>query len=568
MKLTLSLTVLLLLLANTAENVSAAPRQLVVMIYGINDFHGNLQKLSGADASLSKREDPEQHELGGSEHLAKTLTALRKRSPGRSITVSAGDLIGASPLFSGMFHDEPTIEAMEALHLDVASVGNHEFDEGLGELLRMQFGGCHPIDGCYFKQAPYDGARFPWLAANVKHQANGQNILPKTWVKQIRGKKIGFIGMTLSGTPKLLSDQAASGLEFQDEVSAANEAVTELSKQRVKSIVLLLHEGGEQAGNFNGCDGLSGPIYALAKTLNPQIDVIMSGHTHRAYVCTIPDPNNQPRLVTSASTAGKVVTEISLAINRSTNDVMRSKTMARNVLVTRTEGKTLPERRAQQLQRSIIDKWMPLYAPKANETVGIITNSMTVSRDQPSAMGNLVADSMLAATRGAPYNATIAMINQGGVRSGMTMTPANDGRAEGAITYADLYKVLPFGNTLITVSLTGDQIRRALEQQYDPTRSRPQLILGISEGFSFNYDSTAPQGSRISNIMLNGMALQMATTYRVTLGDYLAGGTDGFKVFTEATNPTGAGLDLDAFRDYFKARSPLQPPPLRINMLP
>lgn len=497
MKWTFTLAGLLAALGNTPENLWAAPQPLIVKIHGINDFHGNLKKLSGVDASLSTTEDPEQHVLGGSEYLARTLAALRKQSPGRSITVSAGDVIGASPLFSGMFHDEPTVEAMEALHLDVAGVGNHEFDEGLGELLRMQYGGCHPIDGCYFKQAPYDGARFPWLAANVKHQINGQNILPKTWVKQIRGKKIGFIGMTLSGTPKLLSDQAASGLVFEDEVSAANDAVAELSQQRVKSIVLLLHEGGEQAGNFNGCDGLSGPIYALAKALNPEIDVIMSGHTHRAYVCTISDPNNQPRLVTSASTAGKVVTEIALAINPSTNDVIRSKTMARNVLVTRTEGKTLSERQAQELQRSIIAKWMPLYAPKANEMVGIITSSMTVSRDRPSAMGNLVADSMLAATRAAPYNATIAMINQGGVRSGMTQLPAGDGRVKGAVTYANLYKVLPFGNTLITVSLTGDQIRRALEQQYKPTRSRPQLILGVSEGFSFNYDSTAPQGSRI-----------------------------------------------------------------------
>lgn len=525
-----------------------------VQILSFNDFHGNLEPPLGSDANMSITEDPSRATLGGSEYLSTTLADLRKNHK-NSITASAGDVIGGSPLLSGMFHDEPTVEAMEAMKLDVTSVGNHEFDEGLTELLRMQYGGCHPDDGCYFPDSPYEGASFPWLAANVMYAKSGNNVLAQTWIKRVEGVDIGFIGMTLSGTPALVSQKGIQGLRFENEIMAANRAVMALHKKKVRAMVLLIHEGGAQTGSYNSCDGISGPIAELASKLPSEIDLIISGHTHRSYICNLPDPTGKPRHVTSASAFGRVVTETWLDIDPRSRDVIRKKTRSSNVMVQRT---VTPD----PALTSIISKWTPLYQGKASEEVGVITVDIngSVNRDTPSALGNLVADSMLAATAGPPNNAVIAMVNQGGLRANLTWLPASGSRKAGGVTYADLYKVLPFGNTIVTLSMTGDQIKQALEQQYDPSRSRAQLILGISNGFSFDYSSNGAQGSRVKNITLNGNPLDPSKTYQVTVGDYLAAGGDSFTAFVGGMNPVGGGLDLDALKAYIKANSPLAPP--------
>ncbi len=533
-----------------------------VQILSFNDFHGNLEPPSGSDARMMSTEDPSQQELGGSEYLSTTLSILRQKSK-HSITASAGDLIGGSPLLSGMFHNEPTVESMEALKLEVSSVGNHEFDEGLTELLRMQYGGCHPEDGCYFSDQPYDGANFPYLAANVLYNQSGKTILPQTWIKKVGGVKIGFIGMTLSGTPALVSQKGIQGLRFENEVMAANRAVMSLRKEKVRAIVLLIHEGGAQAGTYNNCDGISGPIVDLAGKLPAEIDLIISGHTHRAYICALPDPNGKLRHVTSASAYGRAVTETWLTVDPRTRDVIRSKTTASNIPVLRTVARD-------PALTEVIDKWTPLYRDKAFEEVGIITGNINGSpgRDTPSSLANLVADSMLAATSKAPNNAQIAFINQGGLRSNLTWLPALGNQEAGRITYSDLYKVLPFGNTIVTISLTGDQIRQALEQQYDPSRSRPQLILGVSAGFSFDYSSFAAQGSRVQNIRLNGVLLDLAKIYQVTVGDFLAAGGDSFTAFKGGKSLIGGGIDLDALKIYMRANSPVSPPSMeRIKIL-
>jgi 2',3'-cyclic-nucleotide 2'-phosphodiesterase (5'-nucleotidase family) len=530
-----------------------------VQILSFNDFHGNLEPPAGSDARMREAEDPLQHDLGGSEYLSTTLSLLRQKAK-HSITASAGDVIGGSPLLSGMFHDEPTVESMEALKLDVSSVGNHEFDEGLTELLRMQYGGCHPKEGCYFTEDPYDGANFPWLAANVIYSRSGKTVLPQTWIKRVGGVNIGFIGMTLASTPTLVPQNGIQGLRFENEVMAANRAVMALRKQKVRAMVILIHEGGAQTGTYNGCDGISGPIAELAKKLPAEIDLIISGHTHRAYICTLPDPNGKPRHITSASALGRAVTETWLTINPQTRDVVRAKTRASNVMVLRT----VPRDPA---LTAVIDKWSPLYKDKANEEVGTITGDINGSpgRDTPSSLGNLVADAMLAATATPPNDAVIALINQGGIRANLTWLPASGDRRAGRLTYADLYKVLPFGNTIVTLTLTGEQIREALEQQYDPARSRPQLMLGVSEGFSFDYLHNGPQGQRIQNLTLNSQPIEMNARYRVTVGDYLAAGGDSFTAFKKGETPKGGGIDLDALKSYILSNSPVAPPPDRIR---
>ena len=554
----LQLSILVPLMSHSVASHAAVK----VQILSFNDFHGNLKPPSGGDASMELSEDPTQQALGGSEYLSTTLSLLRQKAR-HSITASAGDLIGGSPLLSGMFHNEPTVDSMEALKLDVSSVGNHEFDDGLTELLRMQYGGCHPQDGCYFADEAYDGADFPWLAANVLYSRSGKSVLPQTWVKRVGGVDIGFIGMTLSGTPALVSQEGIQGLRFENEVMAANRAVMALRKKKVRAVVLLIHEGGLQGGTYNGCEGISGPIAELAKKLPAEIDLIISGHTHRAYICKLPDPNGKLRHVTSASAFGRAITETWMTVDSKTRDVIRSKTTASNVMVLRTVARD-------PAQTEVINKWTPLYEGKANEEVGFITADITGSpaRDAPSSLANLVADSMLAASRKPPNNAEIALINQGGLRSDLTWVPATGDQKAGRLTYADLYEVLPFGNTIVTLTLTGDQIRQALEQQYFPNRSRPQLILGVSAGFSFDYLVSGAEGSRIQNIQLNGLPLDMAKSYQVTVGDFLATGGDSFTAFKEGKTPLGGGVDLDALKNYMRINSPINPPPEdRIRMM-
>jgi 5'-nucleotidase len=231
---------------------------------------------------------------------------------GKTLTVAAGDLIGGSPFLSGIFHDEPSVESLNAMHLDVSAVGNHEFDEGTAELLRMQNGGCHPTAGCYFPDAPYAGADFQWLAANVVRKDTGQTLLPATSIKTVDGVRIGFIGMTLEATPTLVNPSGVATVDFKDEVETANAQARLLKKQGVKAIVVLLHEGGYQAGQLSACQGISDPIAQIAATMSPEVDLIVSGHTHQAYICSIPDPAGNPRLVTSAADYGRAITETSL----------------------------------------------------------------------------------------------------------------------------------------------------------------------------------------------------------------------------------------------------------------
>ncbi len=416
----------------TASPVSAnngqgdgSQKLIPLQILSFNDYHGHLDPPAGNDATLGVALDPSETLVGGSEYLSTKLTELRQGAE-HSLTAAAGDLIGGSPFLSGLFHDEPSVETLEAMKLDVSSVGNHEFDEGLTELYRMQFGGCHPVDGCYFPDAPYDGAAFPWLAANVTFEETGETVLPPTWTKVVEGVKVGFIGMTLEGTPELVAARGIEGLSFNDEVESANAAAAQLQQRNVDAIVVLLHEGGAQAGTFQDCVGISGPIVDIAQNLSPAIDLVITGHTHQPYVCTIDDPAGNPRQVTSASSFGRVVTETSLTIDKKTRDVVRSLTTSTNHLVTRTT--------ADPALTEIINKWKAIAAPIGNRVVGTITETITNpgNRQIETAMQNLVADGILAATQ-APEDggAQIGLVNPGGVRAELVFDQISGWRAAG-----------------------------------------------------------------------------------------------------------------------------------------
>jgi 5'-nucleotidase len=557
--------------ASTPAVAGAAPSKgnpnlTTVQLLSFNDFHGHLE---ASDPPLSKTLDPSQTPVGGAEYLATTLKGLRATAPGRaSLTVAAGDLIGGSPFLSGLFHDEPSVESLNAMRLDVSSVGNHEFDEGTAELLRMQKGGCHPVDGCYFPDAKYGGADFPWLAANVVKKDGSGTLLPGTWVKSVGGTKVGFIGMTLEGTPSLVDPAGVADVEFKDEVQTANAQAQVLKKQGVKSIVVLLHEGGVNAGNYQQCVGVSDPILTIAKTMTPEVDAIITGHTHQPYVCHIPDPAGNPRLVTSAASYGQVVTETDLVINTRSGEVMRDRSTATNHLVSRAVAKD-------SAQTAIIAKWNTLSGALGNRVVGSndedILGDSNGNRGIETPMGDLVADSILWGTK-APANggAQIAFMNIGGVRASLRYAPSGL-EGPGQITYKEAYAVAPFGNLLTTMDLTGQQIVNVLEQQFIPGRStgRDALALGVSNGFSYTWDASRPAGSRVvpGSLTLNGAPMSLTATYRVATINFLANGGDDFKAFTAGTNLLGGSEDLGNLVAYLEANPHLKSPADRVSGL-
>lgn len=527
-----------------------------VQLLAFNDLHGNLEPPAGSSGKITLPDDSKV-DVGGVAFLATHVAALRADNP-NTIVVSAGDLIGASPLTSALFHDEPTIEAMNQLGLAYTAVGNHEFDDGASELLRMQTGGCHPIDGCS-DGSPFPGADFKFLAANVLVSEQPiKTLFPSYAIHELDGVRIAFIGMTLESTPDIVTPIGNAGLTFLDEATRANALVPELQAVGVEAIVVLIHEGGYQSGYYDQCEGVSGPIVAITEQLDPAIDVVISGHTHSAYNCVIAD-----KLVTSAASFGRLLTDIDLEISTLTGDITTA--TASNVLVTRDLAD--PDLSA------FVATYKDLAAPLANKQIGTIT--ATLDRYPPmmkpglSTMGAVIADSQLAATAPVMLGAAqIALMNQGGVRADLLYPKAPGELVDGVVSYGEAFAVQPFGNSLVVMTLTGAQIDAVLEQQFSQNFSN---VLQVSQGFSFAYSASAPLGARVdpASIKLDGVALEPDQSYRVTVNSYLAAGGDGFSVLLDGTDRLGGPNDLDAFADYLAEQSPIAPPALdRITELP
>jgi 5'-nucleotidase len=519
----------------------AAPVDLRIL--AINDFHGNLRPPPGgiliADPGDKTRKITEP--AGGSEAMATLVRQLREGHP-NTIFVAAGDLIGASPLLSAMFHDEPTIESMSMMGLALSAVGNHEFDEGKDELLRMQNGGCHPVDKCQGPH-PFPGAKFHYLAASTFDTGNGKTIFPPYEIREFDGIPVAFIGLTLKGTPGIVSPESVAGLEFRDEADTVNALVPELKAHGVEAIVVLIHEGGFPTGDYNECPGLSGPILDIVRKFDKAIDVVISGHTHRAYVCEI-----DGRLVTSGDKFGTLVTAIDLKLDRATRDVVSAR--ADNVIVRTATLAKDPE------QTALLASYDKVAAAIGNRPAGSITQTLSrVPNDAgESPLGDIIADAQLAATSAeADGAAVIAFTNPGGIRTDIPR------KEDGAVSYADLFASQPFRNQLVTLTLTGMQIKSMLEQQWlDPKRPR---ILQVSRGFSYAWDAAKPDGERViaDRMALNGQRIDPAASYRVTVNNYLAVGGDGFTVLKEGTARRIGAYDADALYAYFQAHRPLAP---------
>jgi 5'-nucleotidase len=514
-----------------------------VRILAINDFHGNLRPPAGGISIADPGDKTRKINVaaGGAEHMATLVKQLRQGAK-NTIFVAAGDLIGASPFLSAMFHDEPTIESLSMMGLEVASVGNHEFDEGKDELLRMQNGGCHPLDKCQGPH-PFAGAKFHYLAASTIEKKTGKTVFPPYEIREFEGIPVAFIGLTLKGTPDIVSPVSVAGLEFRDEADTVNALVPELKARGVEAIVVLIHEGGFPTGDYNECPGISGPIVDIVRKFDKAVDVVISGHTHRAYVCEI-----DGRLVASGDKYGTIVTTIDLKLDSVTRDVISAR--ADNVIV-RTGAYA-----GDAEQTALLASYDKFAAPIANRRAGSVTGTLSrVPNDAgESVLGDIIADAQLAATRAeAKGAAVIAFTNPGGVRTDVAK------KEDGAVTYADVFASQPFRNQLVTLTLTGAQIKNMLEQQWlDPNRPR---ILQVSKGFNYTWDNANPYGDHVvaDRMSLNGQRVDPAARYRVTVNNYLAVGGDGFTVLKQATAPQFGIYDVDALYGYFQTNSPIAP---------
>jgi 5'-nucleotidase len=544
--------VLILALSLTTVPVGAKPAGKVnVQILALNDFHGNLEPVTGSGGRVGPTLT-----AGGAQYLATHINNLKALNP-NTVVVSAGDLIGASPLLSALFHDEPTIEAFNQIGLDFNAVGNHEFDEGWQELVRMQEGGCHPVDGCQDGD-PFGGAEFQFLAANVVHEESGETIFPPYAIRTFDGVSVAFIGMTLEGTPNIVTPSGVAGLDFLDEAETANKLVKVLKKQKIKTIVILIHEGGTQNPNtvdtvtINQCNGISGPIVDIANNLDDEVDVVISGHTHLPYNCLIDN-----KLVTSAYSFGRLVTKVDLTINRASGNVVSM--AADNRIVTRDvaldAGIT-----------ALIDKYKTLSAPLANRVVGAISADITRTANAAgeSALGDVIADAQLDATNDPGFgDAVVAFMNPGGIRADLIFATISGGEAPGEVTYAEMFTVQPFGNSLVTMTLTGAQIERLLEEQFAGCTLGTARILQVSAGFSYTWSASGPVCDKVdpSSITLNGTPINPAVSYRVTVNSFLADGGDSFPILTQGTDRLGGDVDTDALEKYLTAFAPVAPGP-------
>ncbi len=527
--------------AGGTDNPRAAERAQTteVQLLAINDFHGNLEPPFLRPTGTF---------IGGAQYLDTHLAQLEAANP-NTLIVSAGDLIGASPLLSGLFHDEPTIESANLFGLDFNAVGNHEFDEGVTELLRMQDGGCHPVDGCQ-DGTPFDGADFQFLAANVTYKDGSGTILPPYEIVKFNGVKMALIGMTLEGTPSIVSPGGIQDVDFLDEADTVNALIPELRRQNVETIVVLVHEGGFPSAFDNSCPGISGPIVDIVERTSDEVDLFVTGHTHQAYNCVI-----DGRPVTSAYQYGGMITDIDLSISRATKEPVAI--TVNNRLVTR-------DVEADPAQTSLIEYWGVFADEVRTRVVGSITTDLLRAPNAAgeSALGDRIADAQLWGTADV-QGAQIAFMNPGGIRADLLFDNQASGEAPGEVTFGEVFTVQPFQNTLVTMNLTGTQIDTLLEQQFDNPGPGANRILQVSEGFSYTWDPAAPTGSKVdpATIMLGGVPIDPAGTYRITVNSFLADGGDNFAVLTQGTDRFSGAVDSEVFADYVGALSPLTPGP-------
>ncbi len=563
-----------------------------VKLIGFNDYHGNLQS-PGSFAPNLAVPSAQRVPVGGAEYIAAHVNKLKAQNRNH-VVAGAGDMIGATPLISSLFHDEPSVETLNRIGLEFNAVGNHEFDKGSATLLRLQRGGCkmdgNQVDANSCQGAkvgtpvPFEGARFQWLSANVVVSATGQTLLPAYGVKHFNGVPVAFIGMTLKDTPAIVVPTGVAGLEFRDEAATVNALVPKLHAEGIEAIVVLVHEGGVQQApqqDINACEGnLAGsPIARIVGQLDDAVDVVLSGHTHAAYNCRLPNAKGRAIPVSSANAFGRVLSDIDLTLDPASRDVVS--VQVTNRLVDRSD----PTVTADATVLSVVQGYDALVAPRAAVVIGAIASELPNNASDPACnmpAGALVADAQLAATAAPAFGgAAIAFMNRGGVRTPGFTYKQRAGEGDGNVTYGEAFTAQPFGNSLVTLTLSAQDLKDVLEQQFAgcrgqlPTATRLMLP---SAGFKYRWDGSKACDARIHSVTLTrdgrtellvdaaGKVLEPAREYRVTVNSFMASGGDGFSTFLNGKAPLGGALDIDALVDYmarFKAPNPPYAPGVR-----
>lgn len=556
-------------LAGCASQRATTPAAPVsVRIIAFNDFHGALETparpidVQAADGKTVKVP------AGGAAYFASAVKAMKAGNP-NNVVVAAGDLTSASPLVSSLFLDEPTVKALSMAGLEFNAAGNHEFDRGTKELLRLQQGGCEKnavAQPCQLE--PFKGASYTYLAGNTL-DVSGKSLMPATGLKSFGSGKnkvtIGFIGMTTRMTGTYVDPAGITGYRFADEAETANKLIPQLKAQGADAIVMMVHEGGYPARSDQPekCEGLSGPILDIMDRLDPGVDVIVSGHTHRAYICDYSVTNPaKPVLLTSAGNNGVMLTAIDLTFDPVSKKVSQRSASQR---IVQGDGAVsaggpvksnpaFPVYPADPAVAAHVARYAAAAAPLARRPVG--KASGPILRDEDSEMvesplGLLIADAQLAATR--KDGAQIALMNPGGVRA--SITPA----ADGTVTFGDLFTTQPFGNNLQVREYSGAQLLTVLEQQFT-NADGPKLL--FPSGLSYSYDRSKPEGQRIIGPLVQGKPLDPAATYRVAMNGFLAGGGDSFTTLKVGRIVAGGVLDLDALEAWFARGQVVEPPAL------
>lgn len=533
---------------------AAAAHPLLVRILGINDLHGRLVTRA-TDAATGAR-------VGGAAVLASYLSAERERLPRRTLVLIAGDSIGASALVSGLLRDEPTMAVLNELADGdcprlardwparpapvvtrcrvIATVGNHEFDRGTPELERLFYGGPHP--GGPLLGHDWTGSRVPFVVANVVRRDGQRPLLPASVIVDLDGVRIGVIGAVTAETPAMVVGGRIRDLEFEPETAPINAAAATLRAAGVHATVLLIHEGlrapAAPVPVPVALDVLQGRLAEVLAGLDGGIDVVVAGHTHKLNNVLVARTDGPPLLVVQARAYGEAYSAIDLTIDSASGTVAAKSARVLPAWADRGPGRH-PARRIAALVATASRS----SAPVESRAVG--TAAVTLRRGDPaepeSTLGDLVADAQLAAA-----GTELAFMNAAGIRSDLERGP---------ITYGSLYEVQPFGNVVMRLSLTGEQVLRLLEQQFGGRAGAAPRFLRIA-GLRYVYDLARPAGRRIVSAHLaGGRPLDPARLYTVAANDFIAGGGDFYSVLTEAADPTPVVRDIDALESFIRAQA-------------
>ena len=529
--------------------------QVSVKLLGINDFHGQLSpRTLGPPTALRP--------VGGAAVLASYLQAAADQAEGAAFIIHAGDHVGASPPNSALLQDEPSIDVLNTLankwcipfglqrklpdFLEpyaqakcniVGTLGNHEFDEGATELLRLLTGGNHPKGP--FLDAHWQGARFPYVSANVVKTSTGKTLLPPYTIKVANGIPIGVIGAVLKDTPTIVTPSGVAGLQFVDEADAINASVAQLKRQGVRTIVVTIHQGLRQAPTYEGptnpdVQGLTGPIIDIVKRLSDEVDVVVSGHAHGFTNALVANNNGKQILLTQAFSASTAYDDIDLSISRKTGDVVE-----KSAAIVTTWGDQGVGLNPDATVAKIVGAADERVAPLVNRLVGVAQVAITRTENTAgeSTLGNLIADAQRASA-----GAQFAFMNPGGIRDDLNA---------GEVLWGELFAIQPFSNDVVAMDVTGAQIKTLLEQQW--INQNPAKILKVS-GLKFTWDANLPIGSRVVDIRDgSGNPLDPNATYRVAVNSFLAGGGDNFLVLASGTNRVVGAVDLDALVNYVES---------------